>query len=230
MLTQILNAIVSAIFSRPGISIIEFSKWLAFVPAFVLATIAVVVGLYWESEKFIPTVQKRGKKLLLVALIIEAVSGGLTIGSDGIISQSQERTVEQMLSHRILSREQREQISSTLAPYPAGDFFTFTDPEDEPWGFVMDIAATLTKSGWVWRPCTNVINGSFPMQPLDGRPASCSTIASGIEIHASPDFEKLAGELADAIREPSVIGMDNVQVILNPRLNNRLIIIVGSKR
>jgi glutamine synthetase len=228
------SKMLDAIFSKSLIGPLEIAKWV-FVVLFVASTIGVIVGVYWEGYKFAKDKQHKGWLLLLKSLAAETAFGVLIFLSDGWISEIQsheiislETKIEQLLTHRSLTAEQKSRISAALSSYPPGDFITVTIADDEAWTFVMEIAKTLTTAGWKWRSCAE--GGLGALQPLDGRPASCASILDHIEIQSSPDQEKLASALADAIKEPSIIGMADIRLTPNPKLNNRLIIMVGSKR
>jgi hypothetical protein len=230
---QMLNTIVSAILSQSGIAIIEVLKWVLFVPAFVLATAGVVMGLHWESEKFIPPVQKRGKKLLLLSLLVETISGALSIGADGLIGQAQQREIDrttkqlvQFLEPRSLSKEQKDRLASVAEKFPSLNFQTIAVPENEPWSFVMEIAALLQTKGWNWLPC----DGPLPkMLPRDNRPASCWTIVEGIQVDGAKRIEPVVNSLVEALSDPDVIGMDNARPEINEAFPT-IVIMVGSKR
>ncbi|HML06775.1 MAG TPA: hypothetical protein VK430_01440 [Xanthobacteraceae bacterium] len=185
--------------------------------------LAVGIGIFWEAHKL-----TAATALVLVGVVVEAICTIFLFVIDESISRQQKEQIEQMLAHRKLGPEQKMRISSALAPYSPGEFVTATVPEDEAWGFVMEIAAALKADGWKWLPCAG--GGTGVIKPLDDRPASCTSILDHIEIQTSPDLEKLGPALAEAIREPSIIGMDKVEVIINPNMRQRLVIVVGTKR
>jgi hypothetical protein len=197
-------------------------RW-ALLAGAVIGGLAVGIGIFWEAHKL-----TYATALVLVGVVVEAISTIFLFVVDEGISRQQKQQIEQMLAHRKLTPEQKERVLSVLKQFSPGDFVTITAPEDEPWGFVMDIATALTAGGWTWRPCAE--GGLGRVQPLGDRPASCMTILDHIEIQAPPDLDRLAFALADAIKEPSIIGMDDVRLVSNPKLNNRLIVMVGSKR
>jgi len=106
-------AIDSAILSDTGTAIIDAIKWYVFFPVYALSAIGVVVGLRWESEKFIPPKQKLGKKVLLWSLAIETAFGVATIVSDGLISQAQKSEIialEKKFVPRVISGIQKQEI------------------------------------------------------------------------------------------------------------------------
>ena len=80
-------------------------------------------------------------------------------------------------------------------------------------------------NGWNWLP--------FPsgntLQALDEHPREGTSILDHIELRAPPALAKVIVALADAIRDPKVIGMDDVRVVID--LNATVvIIIVGTKK
>ncbi len=84
---------LDAIFNTALIAPLEIAKWL-FVLFFVASTIGVIVGVYWEGEKFDKTKQHRGWKLLLRSLAAETAFGVLIFLSDGWIAEIQRAEIE----------------------------------------------------------------------------------------------------------------------------------------
>jgi hypothetical protein len=132
-----------------------------------------------------------------------------------------------------LNQEQKDRIALAISPFPRVKFVAMTNPEAEPWDFVLDISGTLKELGWDWQP--------FPgggLQAIDGRPREGTTIADHIEIQAPPDLEQVGKALADAITDPGIIGMDtdpgiigmdDVRLVVDARITV-MTVIVGSKR
>ena len=138
-----------------------------------------------------------------------------------------ERTKAELAGYRRprkLSQEQKDRIALAIKPFPPVTFVAMTNPEAEPWDFVLNISATLEESGWNWQP--------FPgsgLQAIDGRPREGMTIADHIEVQTPPDLEAAGKALADAIRDPGIIGMDDVRLVVDVRITT-MTIIVGSKK
>ena len=145
-------------------------------------------------------------------------------GTDGTIASKQRTTIAQLLSHRSLSQDQKDRLAAVSKSFPSLSFVTATVQDDEAWGFAMDIGAELKSDGWNWVPCP----GGVP--PLDARPASCMTIAACIEIDAPDSLKPVGNALVAALKDPDVIGMDNVRSSHQNANPSTMIVIVGSKR
>jgi hypothetical protein len=187
----------------------------------VLGGILVGAGIVWEAKKL-----DVATAIVVVGVVLEAVCTIWLFVTDESISRAQQSRIEQLLAHRTLSPEQRKRIAA-LAQFPAGSFITVM-ADAESWDFVMEIGTTLQALGWTWKPCAG--GGLGPMQPLDTRPASCLSILDHIEIDVTPESEMFGKALADAIREPSIIGIDDVRVAVRPAANKTIIVYVGTKR
>jgi hypothetical protein len=192
-----------------------------------LASIAVGVGIVMESPHW-----SVANALVVGGVAIEAICTFVLFGFDEEISNKQQRIIEQLLAPRKLSVEQKNRISEVAKQFPNTPFIAYTVPEAEPWNLVLEISAVLKENGWNWKP--------FPalgIQALDGRPSEGTTIVDHIEIQgSSPPFAKATNALANAIRDPNVIGMDDVRVVIgkqepdDPEMRNVVNVIVGSKR
>lgn len=205
-----------------SIDTLEVLRWIVF-SLFIVAAVGVTFGVFWENEDFEKTIRHRGWKLLVWSLGAEIL---LTIGVfaiDGTIASKQRTTIAQLLSHRSLSQDQKDRLAAVSKSFPSLSFVTATVQDDEAWGFAMDIGAELKSDGWNWVPCP----GGVP--PLDARPASCMTIAAGIQIDAPDSLKPVGNALVAALKDPDVIGMDNVQLDQNANPST-MIVIVGSKR
>jgi len=145
------------------------------------------------------------------------------------ISREQQSTIEQLVRHRRLSPAQKERIANAVKSFPSTAFVTVTVPDAEPWDFVMDIADALKAYGWNWASCVDPNGrGLKPLDP-DPRPSSCTSILDHIQINAPSGLEAAANALAASIREPAIIGMDDVRVEINDKVPT-IVIMVGSKR
>lgn len=204
-----------------SIDLLEILRWVVF-GLFIVSAVAVTAGVYWEKEEFPHAVRHFGWKLLVVSLAAEIL---LTIGVfviDGMISERQRMTIEQLLRPRKLNAEQKERISAAVAPFRL-PFVIMTSHDAETWDFAMDIAASLKANGWTWLP----FPGGF--QPMDGRPAAGITIVDHVEIQGPPDRAALVNALVAAIKEPGVIGMADVRPFISPNVKI-MTIIAGTKR
>jgi hypothetical protein len=214
---------------------LEVAKF-AFFVVYVAATIGVIIGVYWEGEKFDKKTQHRGWLLLVTSLAIDTLFTILIFGTDGWISHIQkyqisealnravnaEETLAEYRKQRLLTQGQKDRLAEVTKKFPSVAFVAFTVPEQEPWTFVLEIASTLRSNGWDWKP--------FPggMQPIDGSPSEGMTIADHVIVLAPPELRNAAKALVDALADPAVIGMDDVR--LNIVEKTVMTIIVGSKK
>jgi hypothetical protein len=209
---------------------LESAKWI-FAGLYVLSTIGVIIGVYWDDDRKPKEVKYLGQTVLVWALIFDTFFTILIFATDGWISAVQKRQLNtvtseltQYLRPRRLSDTQKDRIARLTKTFPSVEFMTVTEPEAEPWDFVMDIAAALKADGWIWLPCPGGID------PLDdGRPSSCTSILDHVQINPPVGMDGLANALADAIRDPDTIGMDNVRVDTQHRPIT-MTIMVGTKR
>jgi hypothetical protein len=220
----------SILLAQGGIRIIDAAKYLLLIPAYVGATVGVLVGVYREdSPKLTPPQQRRGRTLLLWSLGVELISGVLVFAADGTVSHVQESTIKQLVSRRELSAVQKEHLAVVAKQFPSRPFFAMTNPEAEPWYLALDISAELKNDGWDWLSWPNP-GALCPLSNKDGQ-RSCEgvTITDGIEIHVHPDDEALGRALVDALKDPTVLGMGYVRAVSVPGLSAP-IIIIGSKQ
>jgi len=220
------NLVTLAIFDIAALELLSSAIFWTYMGA----AVCVVIGIYWEKEEFSKEKRHKGWLLLLWALGIETALGvGLHAVDDEISSRqrtviaSQQRTIEQLLSPRRLSSKQREKLAAVAASSKL-PFVLMTSPDAETWDFGMSIAGVLKENGWDWQPF-----GGGGLSPLDGRPAAGATIADHMEIQASPENEAVAHSLAAAIRDPAVIGMADVRVVVDQRIKITTVI-AGTKR
>jgi hypothetical protein len=98
---------------------LEYIKWLL-ATLYVLSTIGVTIGVYWEGEQFKKAKQQRGWRLLIWSLALDTLFTILIFGTDGWISQIQQREIialETRLAARALSDEQATAIKKRLETF-----------------------------------------------------------------------------------------------------------------
>ena len=79
-------------FANALLTALEYAKWL-FAVAYILSTIGVIIGVYWEGEQFEKLKQQRGWRLLICSLALDTLFTILIFGTDGWISQIQRREI-----------------------------------------------------------------------------------------------------------------------------------------
>jgi hypothetical protein len=218
---------------------LEIAKAFFFV-AYVAATIGVTVGVYWENEQFPKEKQHRGWLLLVRSLAADTLLTVLIFGTDGWISHIQRSEIAEALDRAVraetvlaeyrkprhLSQQQRDRIASAIKAFPAVSFIAMTNAEAERWNLALEISQTLRAAGWNWEAYDGSGSG---MQAIDGSPSEGLTVADHIEIQAPPALGEVAGALAEAIKDPDVMGMERVVLTVDKRVP-RMIVIVGSKK
>ena len=193
---------------------------LVLILASVAGAIAVGVGIIWEAKRSghlytLPTA------FVFFGVIIEACATVILFEFDEGISRSQQSTIAQLETPRSLSESQKHRIA-TVAGLHRLSFVIYTAPEAEPWNLALEFGKILKENGWTWLPCPG-------LQPLDGRPAECTSILDHIEVNAPSDLRPVADALIEAIKDPEILGMDRVWSDQNAK-PSVITIIVGSKR
>jgi hypothetical protein len=139
------------VLSSISVEHIETAKWV-FVALYVAATVGVLIGVYWEGEKFDNARQQIGWRVLLWSLAAEIFLGAMIFAFDGWISRVQRTeivTLETRLAARTLSDDQVATIKSQLHRY-AGQAFEIIPywQNRESLDIANRIADTLTGAGW----------------------------------------------------------------------------------
>jgi hypothetical protein len=137
---------------------------------------------------------------------------------------AQQRTIEQLLSHRILSQEQKEKLALVAKKFPSLNFQTITVLENEPWDFVTQIGSFLESQGWHWLPCV----GANALPSAQGKPTSCWTVMEGIQIDGAAESAPVVNALAEALRDPNIVGMGKVTPEIKEAFPT-VVIMVGTK-
>jgi hypothetical protein len=190
----------------------------------IVASFSVAAGIVLENPKW-----SLANVLVVGGVAIEAICTLLLFGFDEGMSQVQQRRIEQMLAHRVLTTGQIDRLAAVTKRFPSLNVGTVTVPEAEPWDFAMNIAAVLEKGGWNWIPCVNPDRtGLKPLAP-DPRPSSCTSILDHIEVQTSDEMKPVRDALISALRDESVIGMTDARPSTNNVLQKNILIMVGSK-
>ena len=215
---------------------LEVAKF-AFFVVYVAATIGVVIGVYWEGEKFDKETQHRGWLLLVTSPAVDTLFTILIIGTDGWIGQIQrsqisealnravnaETTLAEYRKQRYLTEGQKDRIARVTKEFPSVPFVAYMVPEQEPWTFVLDIASALRAGGWTWLS----VPGGW--QPMDGNPSEGLTIADHMVVVAPSELREQAEALKVALTDPAVLGMDDVRLTITPKAST-MMVVAGSKR
>jgi hypothetical protein len=146
----------------------------------------------------------------------------------GAIASLQSR-LDGFLQPRHLTQEQAEHIHRVAVQFSNTPFEVMTPPEEEPWELVLTVAKTLRSGGWKWEPFPEGA-GYLVWQPMDpDLPPEGMTISNRFVITVPAAMKPVADILSWALKEPRVIGMEEVPVLVDSRLT-RLVLIAGTKR
>jgi hypothetical protein len=190
----------------------------------ILASFAVAAGIVMENPKW-----SLANALVVGGVAIEAACTLLLFGFDEGISASQQKTIVQLLGHRVLSQEQKDRLAAVAQKYPSLNFQMAAIVENEPWGLALEIGDFLKSQGWTWLPCggggsTGGPQMAFPS--VRGGPTICVFILDGIQVNGANDA--VVNALADAIRDPSVVGMNDVRPVPDAAFPTT-VLMVGTK-
>jgi hypothetical protein len=159
---------------------LEVAKFL-FSTVYVVATIGVIVGVYWEREEFPKEKRDRGWRLLVRSLAVDTLFTVLILGTDGWIGSIQRVEIislETRLAQRAISTEE-EKIVEALKQFSGTPFDFSINPAPEPLTFANRVRAILKESGWKAIPA----EGSIALGTGDDRShIFISSIELGMEI------------------------------------------------
>jgi hypothetical protein len=99
---------------------LEDAKWV-FVVIYVVSTIGVAIGVYWEGDHFPKARQQAGWKLLLACLGADTLLTILIFAADGGISHIQRAEIISLntrIAPRSLTTEQQKTLAESFAKFP----------------------------------------------------------------------------------------------------------------
>lgn len=133
------------------ISDIEATNYIFFV-LYILFGLAVVLGAYWEGHQFDKPKQKRGRRLLFLALLAEWLFGILIFAGDARINQLQRNEIislQKSAAPRNLTTEQQQTIVSKLKQFASQGYDLSLPNMLEPGSqFDAELISTLKEAGW----------------------------------------------------------------------------------
>jgi hypothetical protein len=226
------NPIISEIFSQSGAAIADALKWYVFFPIYAGSAIGVVIGLRWESERFIPPVQKLGKKVLLWSLAFETAFGLLTIIAEGLISQVQKIEIialETRIAPRFISVDARNRIAEEMKRFQGQEYSGMVASDvDDAWGIWREICTALDSANWhrLLPPGLAATNLGPPAGiPLAPPPGVMILVAS----ERWSDLRSTANALADAITAEGIAAGAAPAGGLTEQQPNAVMIVIGPK-
>jgi hypothetical protein len=202
----------------------------------VLASIAVGAGIIFERPKYSPSVHRIAFWLIVGGIVVEATCTIFLFVFDEGTSDAQqskiivlETRLAEFLEPRKLSQGQKDRIIQAIKQFPPVSFVVMTVPEEEPWELVLEISTTLKDNGWKWEPFPEGA-GYLVWQPIKlDLPPEGMTISNRFVLTVPPSLQGVARALSAALTDPSIVGMEEVPVLVSPKAT-RMTIIAGTKR
>jgi hypothetical protein len=203
------------------LDILESVKWV-FVVAYIISTIGVTVGVYWEGEQFDKVKQRRGWRLLICSLAADTFFTIMVFGIEGWIGHTQRDEIialEKKLAPRLLTTQQVLSLAAQLRPY-SGQEFVITPYWDmkESLDLANRIFDVLSSADWKYI-----------------KPEKQGFMLGGIEgvqvwVHPSADAStrKAAQELVSALNGVDLHAVLREQNSANPK-DNKIGLNVGAK-
>jgi hypothetical protein len=202
------------------LNVLEGAKWV-FVGAYVLSTIGVTVGVYWEGDQFPKEKQHRGWRLLICCLAADTFFTIMVFGIEGWVGHIQRNEIialETRLASRSLSVVQVAAIVEKTKPF-AGQVFETIPYWKNPESLFIgnEIAGTLIKAGWtIDQP--KVFTGLFGV---------ITGVLVGYDKGAPEKTVSAAKELAAALNDNGLTA--DTDENNNPTPTDRIILQVGIK-
>jgi hypothetical protein len=132
------------------------------IPAYVLATCGVVIGVYFERKKFSASTNDRGEKILLVSLATELLFGVLIFVVDARISTIQDNEIialEERMAPRVVTDADRAAIGSLRGKVRAVS--VISSPDVEPAMFSAQLQEAFFEAGIAVNPVPNSAEQRF---------------------------------------------------------------------
>jgi hypothetical protein len=199
---------------------LEWIKWV-FVAAYVVSTIGVTIGVYWEGDQFEKSKQQRGWRLLILSLAADTLFTILIFATDGWISRIQRQEIialEKRLAARTLSDVQATDMKSKLQSF-SGQVFQVVPywQNRESFTIADRIARTLIDAGW-------------KIEQPQNRP-SIIGVMTGVFIYvdhgASEGAHRAARELTAVLNASEIQAIQDEEN--NPNPSNNISIQIGIK-
>jgi hypothetical protein len=180
------------------LNVLEGAKWV-FVGAYVVSTIGVTVGVYWEGDQFDKAKQHRGWKLLICSLAADTFFTIMVFGIEGWVGHIQRNEIialESRLAARTLTPGQLHAITDAVGRYAGIKFELGT------YSHVPECAALTDQIGSALK------NANWDLVPLNAEPFSViagvvvtanAYVCNGTGMQCSPDTPPQEDEAAEAL-------------------------------
>jgi hypothetical protein len=180
------------------LNVFESAKW-TFVCAYILSTIGVTIGVYWEGDQFDKAKQHRGWILLICCLAADTFFTIMVFGIEGWVGHIQRNEIialESRLAARTLTPKQQRAIADAIRQYSGIKFELGT------YTHVPECAALTDQIGSALK------NANWELQPVNGEPFSVlagvvvtanAYVCNGTGMQCSPDTPPQEDEAAEAL-------------------------------
>ena len=167
---------------------------------FVVATVLVVVGVYWEGEHFEKKKRDRGRRLLMGALAAEILFTVLIFEIDELVSHIQLEKIialESRLAARTLSAADAKEIAARLNRFAGQSFEIHPYVDDQESVDISDqISTVLNSAGW----------SPYKSENSFGILGVVASIAVHFHAEASQSTRDAALELVSALKDNHIAG------------------------
>jgi hypothetical protein len=181
---------------------LEIAKFVFFA-LYVLATIGVLVGVYWEGDQFPKEKQQRGWRLLVRSLALDTLFTIFVFGTDGWIASVQRAEIiglETRLAARSLSADQVAKMSAVLTLYGSMGFAVYPYRDDKESTDIADnIRSAFAGAGWENQEDPTVVS------PAPG-------VIAGISVQVGIGAPENTKEAANALA--NMLDADNISATL----------------
>jgi hypothetical protein len=246
---------LAATLSTVRVDQLEVAKWWL-VGIYVLSTIGVIVGVYWEGHKFDSDApkQERGWRLLLISLGAESLFGILIFASDGWINQIQRSEIislEKMLMPRrwygpfsgsvrgsptVTGLFKMMGLVSELSKYPKTSALIQFVPDFDAQKLAILISQGLTIEGWSPQLIEPAKSGISSLDIPDGvqlwtRAEHDDAWRAAEALAASLSYEGIEAQKPTAKLhrdDPSQIALPNGDIRKSPPVGS-VVILIGEK-
>jgi hypothetical protein len=132
---------------------LEIAK-LAFFVAYVVATIGVIIGVYWEEERFPKEKQQRGWRLLIGSLALDTLFTIFIFGTDGWIGSIQRAQIillEARLAPRTLTPAAMTRVADKLKQFGPQSYDLSVPPTLEPGSNLQNVLLGVLSNQLGWK-------------------------------------------------------------------------------
>jgi hypothetical protein len=163
---------------------------------YILASVAVILGVYWENEDFKKETRKKGWILLLLALGVETLLAIVIFVGDAEIIGHQRAEIIRLTTPRNLSPDAVKRVAEKVCPFGPKQFDIVHVIFDEIL-FVNELQQVWNKCGW----------SSQGVENRDAAIAAASEIVGmrvWYDLGHSEEFKGAAEAFASALRDENI--------------------------